>query len=241
MKKYQRRNIGEIHISNEGCEIEVIDGGSESHFCTIKIGKYVGEVYYGNLEKGKVKNPYHPSVHGVGYLGEGRHTVRIDGVITEIYKVWVSMLQRCYDSELQVRCKTYKDVTVCKEWHNFQNFAEWAEGRHIEGYHLDKDLLKGDDKVYAPKTCIFLPQGLNKFLTNIRTNNTSGVIGVSWEKSRNRWKAQISIDGVGVSLGRFNTQDEASRAYKKARKKQAKVWQKRMTGILSKKAIKGIK
>jgi len=90
------------------------------------------------------------------------------------------MLRRCYDPKSHIKHPTYKNVTVCKEWHNFQVFAEWFEAQHKEEwYELDKDLLSRDNKIYSPETCLLIPCSLNSFLPNSQTNNTSGYTGVS--------------------------------------------------------------
>ena len=38
---------------------------------------YVHSVRLGNLNNGQVKNPYHPNVHGVGYMGLGSYLSRV--------------------------------------------------------------------------------------------------------------------------------------------------------------------
>lgn len=43
-------------------------------------------------------------------------------------------------------------------------------------------------------------------------NNTSGFIGVSWSKERNKWVASIQIDGKMFSLGRYINQEDAIKA-----------------------------
>ena len=40
-------------------------------------------------------------------------------------------------------------------------------------------------------------------------NNTSGVVGVTWDKSREQWKAQLNIYNKCYSLGRFNKFEDA--------------------------------
>lgn len=50
---------------------------------------------------------------------------------------------------------------------------------------------------------------------NARRNrrNTSGFKGVGWEKSRGMWRARISTSQGRKSIGRFQTAEEAARAY----------------------------
>lgn len=46
----------------------------------------------------------------------------------------------------------------------------------------------------------------------LRRNNKSGVKGVSWSASRNKWQATITINGREKGLGRFETIEEATAA-----------------------------
>lgn len=53
----------------------------------------------------------------------------------------------------------------------------------------------------------------------ISAANTSGALGVSYVKSRDRWLAQICIDGKKKNLGRYKTRDEAEAVYKAAKER----------------------
>lgn len=55
--------------------------------------------------------------------------------------------------------------------------------------------------------------------SSIRTDNTSGVIGVSWSKLKMKWKAYIHINKKLISLGSFDKKDDAIIARLKAEKK----------------------
>lgn len=43
--------------------------------------------------------------------------------------------------------------------------------------------------------------------------NTSGYLGVSWDRARSKWKAQIKVDGRNQHIGHFSIPAEASDAY----------------------------
>ena len=45
--------------------------------------------------------------------------------------------------------------------------------------------------------------------SSISTRNTSGVIGVSWDKNRNKWHVQISVNKNGIHIGRFANKEDA--------------------------------
>lgn len=42
-----------------------------------------------------------------------------------------------------------------------------------------------------------------------QSNNTSGIPGISWDKSRNKWYVKIKNEGIQYALGRFDDFDEA--------------------------------
>lgn len=48
-------------------------------------------------------------------------------------------------------------------------------------------------------------------------DNSSGLLGVSWRKSRGKWRASIGIDGSHKHLGYFDSKHEAHEAYKAAK------------------------
>lgn len=50
----------------------------------------------------------------------------------------------------------------------------------------------------------------------MQTNNKSGFVGVHWDKDRNKWQAQIKINGRSTSLGRFSNKKDAIKARKMA-------------------------
>ena len=64
------------------------------------------------VKTGSIKDPYSPSVFGVGIIG-AKCPITINGVKTREYVLWKSMLQRCYSDTYQKKYPTYdgRDVS----------------------------------------------------------------------------------------------------------------------------------
>lgn len=54
---------------------------------------------------------------------------------------------------------------------------------------------------------------------NMRNINKDKVVGVSWDKSRNKWVAQITVNYKNYLLGRFHSFEEAVEARRKGEQK----------------------
>jgi len=81
-----------------------------------------------------------------------------------------------------------------------------------------KKIIKDTHKKYIENE---LKEGtsLCKLNDKMLKNNTSGVKGVTKDKARNKWIAQLVFKGDYHYLGRFNTIEEAAKARKKAEEK----------------------
>lgn len=168
--------VGSIGVSQEGCKFKVCGKSSYSGYWVIE---FLDEPYHMRdataymIKKGQIKNPFHPSVYGRGYMGDGpyigSHTV--DGVQTKTpeYEAWRGMMKRSYCSKTHIRQPSYIGCSVHPEWHNFQTFAKWytEQPGYVEGWDIDKDLLVKDNKTYGPDTCILLPRQLNSILAMV--------------------------------------------------------------------------
>ena len=62
-------------------------------------------------------------------------------------------------------------------------------------------------------------QAINCRNCKLSKNNTSGVTGVYFDKSRSKWFAQIKVDRNVISLGRFDSIEEAAVIRKDAERK----------------------
>ena len=50
----------------------------------------------------------------------------------------------------------------------------------------------------------------------LKPSNTTGFIGVVWDKDRNKWRAQIRVNGKKTNLGRFDNVEDAIKAHDQA-------------------------
>lgn len=226
--------IGEKHITNEGYEVEVIEYNN-SIDCSIqfKNGTILKNLQYGNIKRGQIKNPYHPSVFVVGYFGVGNYKAKINNKNTEVYNTWCGMLRRCYDSKYHMKRPTYIGCSVHPDWHNFQVFAEWFEENYIEGYQLDKDILIKNNKIYSPETCCFVPSDINNIFTKSDKRRGEYPIGVSYNIKIKKFISSLRINSYLKYLGIFNTSEQAFQAYKIAKelyiKEVAELWKTQIT------------
>lgn len=174
-----------------------------------------------HLRRGSVKNPYWPTVYGVGFVGSGEHAASENKSPTREYTIWIGMIQRCYDEKTQSKYPTYIGVTVCNEWHNFQSFAAWLKAQRNwgrEGFHIDKDLTVAGSKVYSPSTCALVPSPVNRSITACDSARGDFPVGVVFKKRDSRFYAQMNVDGVMRHIGSYASADEAFSAYKAKKK-----------------------
>ena len=178
----------------------------------------------GNIRNGKVKDPYSPSVYGIGILGT-KYPSAINGRNTKEYVLWNNMLERCYSDTSKKRNPTYIGCEVSDNFKSYEYFYEWCHkqiGFGVEGngnpFQLDKDLLIKGNKVYSEYSCVFIPTEINSLLTKREALRGTHLIGVSWSKTNKAFMAQVNKNkGKSEHLGFFNTEIEAFNAYKVAK------------------------
>lgn len=131
------------------------------------------------------------------------------------YRSWYDMMARGYCEVLKRKHPTYKGVSVCDNWHSFTNFRSWWCENQVDGWHLDKDLIKLNNKIYSEETCVFVPQNLNKLITDHGMARGCHKIGVRFDDKCKKYIARCwsQITGKREYLGCFNTEDEAYNAW----------------------------
>ena len=94
--------------------------------------------------------------------------------------------------------------------------------RLIALHHIDNpnnypfvDHYDGDKQNNKIENLRWVTTQQNNMNRGIRTNNTSGFMGVSF--ANNKWRARITVNGKQISLGFYATAELASEARKKYR------------------------
>lgn len=133
----------------------------------------------------------------------------------DYYSRWHNMLRRCYSEKFKQKTPSYIGVRCCEEWHIFSNFKAWMETQNWIGLCLDKDILIEGNQVYGPDACIFVPQQVNKFITEKSNRLTDLPLGVTKHNSgKNPYKAQLKdLLGKKINIGYFKTPEEAYRGW----------------------------
>jgi len=137
---------------------------------------YITTAQANAVEQGAVKDKLRPSVHSVGFIGEGKYNS-----LFRAYHIWAKMLSRCYSDKTQEMYPTYKGCTVDRSWHDFQVFAEWFDLNYSEGAELDKDIKVDGNKIYSPKTCLLVSHKENVIKARAKRYKVTTPIGDSIE------------------------------------------------------------
>ena len=149
-------------------------------------------------------------VYGVG-INDAPYNVNNNGLVCPYYKVWMSMMRRCY--------KPYKgqeNCSVCKEWYYFMNFRRWMESQDWKYKSLDKDILVLGNKEYGPNVCVFVSQYLNTLFQ--QTKNKKLPKGISWYEPTKKYSVSCRVKpGVSKFLGYYSSLKEANSVYIKAK------------------------
>lgn len=219
-KKINR--LGEIKANNQGCPMKIIKYNNTTDIIVEFQDKYRCKVHaaYKEFEKGEIKNPYCPSVFGIGITGN-KYEIRVHGNLIKEYVAWRSMLQRCYDKRYKGKESVYKDVTCCKEWLLFENFYEWLHSQenfdkwlNNEKWAVDKDILVKGNKIYSPETCCLVSQNVNSLFTKRTRNKRELPTGVTKHGTKFRARCMNSFENKMKNLKDCESPEQAFQVYK---------------------------
>lgn len=214
---YSKR-VGEVRYNCFNSKMTVIDYiNSDNVFVEFDNG-YISKTTWGSFDKASGKSPLCKTKYGIGFLGKNNEVLKEEKLA---YSHWYPMFDRVYGKNV---LPAYKGVAICEEWHNFSNFNLWFNNNYYQSYDiklaLDKDILVKHNKVYSPKTCIFVPELINSLF--IKAINARGdlPIGIYWHKRDEEYRAQCSMIDLetnkrkNIWLGAYDNPTDAFNAYK---------------------------
>ena len=178
---------GARHLSANYGWLEIVEyvNSKEVHIRFITTG-YETTTQAIQIREGNVKDLLLSNIHGIGFIGGNRHSAAYKGKSCSIYTRWRGMLSRCYNP-VDIGYSRYggNGVTVCKRWHNYQNYAEdfiaACNEIGVDPYSTkmqwDKDLKGRKGKEYNPDVMTLVTHSVNSIEANARTfyfTNPSG-------------------------------------------------------------------
>lgn len=131
---------------------------------------------------------------------------------TRLHTIWIAMRHRCSNPNTN----GYPDyggrgIKVCTEWETYENFKIWALANgYKENLSIDRKDVNGN---YEPSNCHWADatyQMRNRRKTSKETS--SKYIGISWFNEKQKWAAEIQVNGTRVRLGYFTDENEAALA-----------------------------
>ena len=140
------------------------------------------------------------------------------GAGEKLYGVWKTMKSRCHNPNV-AGFKNYggRGISVCLEWfHDYSAFRDWALSTGYEpGLTIDRI---DNDKGYSPENCRWTTRATQSRNQRARKDSNSGVRGVR-ELDYGAYEAYIFLGNKHISLGVFDSLDEATTVRKHAEEK----------------------
>lgn len=215
-------HLYEEKLNNQGCLMRIVECIDNKIVIVEFQDKYKARVkaQYGNFKLGSVRNPYAPTVYGVGMTGN-KYPAKINGKNTKEYDTWTNMIQRCFDTKLKEKQPTYENVDCCDEWLHFERFYEWLHSQsNFDKWYknsrwaIDKDILIKGSKVYSPEACCLVPQNVNCLFLKREAERGNYPIGVSYKNDGFLASCHNPFINDREELGYYSTPEKAFYVYK---------------------------
>lgn len=224
MGRCKNDRLWEEGYNNQGCLMRIVKYNSAHDIIVEFQDEYKIKVntQYWQFKLGEVKNPYYPSIYGVGVIGT-KYPLKVDGKNTKEYEAWKSVLERSFDEKLKEKYTTYKLIECCEEWLSYENFYKWLHCQknfekwlNEDKWEIDKDILIKGSKIYSPETCCLVPHNVNSLFT--KSNATRGDLPIGVTRHGNGFQVQCNNpfkDNGHEYLGTYSTPSQAFLVYKK--------------------------
>lgn len=100
--KASLNRIGEENINYQGCLMRITKYNKSNNIEIEFQDQYKTHIKstYGEFKRGQIKNPYFPSVYGVGIIGN-KYSIENNGELAKEYRMWTSMILRCFDKNIK--------------------------------------------------------------------------------------------------------------------------------------------
>lgn len=135
---------------------------------------------------------------------------------SRLYGIWEGMKTRCLKSTHH-SFPNYggRGIKVCREWENsYTAFRDWSLANgYSDDLSIDRIDVNGD---YCPENCRWVSASIQAANKRITSRNTSGVVGVSFNKNTKKYAAYITKNYKMVWLGAYDTLEEAAKARRAA-------------------------
>lgn len=175
--------VGQIYENPQGEKFEVVREMDNASFLVKFIATNNFQIVYASaFNLTKIKDYSQRPIFGIGYaIGSEQNPVILsNGLGDHSHKLWYGMMLRCYKDG---GVKSYKDASVCGEWHNYMNFRTWyfqnCDIEHAGYFALDKDLFGNGKKMYSPETCCFLPNEINSTIKGLKRYDENNITDTS--------------------------------------------------------------
>ena len=207
------------------------NGDKQEYFCSCECGRYTEDnpklISYSNIKHKNTKSCGCLQRETVSKIMKNKRKKDNIYDLSGEYGV-------CYDSSKE-NCWLFdlEDYEIIKPyyWNNKDGYASAKDtdnnttilmSRLIMGLktkdkkyvdHINHDTY--DNRKYNLRVCTNSQNNMNR---GLQSNNKSGITGVCWNKNKNKWEAQIYLNGKHIHLGLYIKKEDAIDARKKAEK-----------------------
>ena len=218
----QKNRLGEEYYNKYGYHMVITKYNSAADLEVTFDNGYVAKTTFKMVKNGWVKNKLSASVLHQGIVGNQK--ISNNSKVIKEYRAWQGMLVRCFSDDYKAKKPTYKDVTCCKEWLNFENFLTWVKNQENYSYYqennvnwqLDKDILIKGNKIYSPETCSIVPLRVNNLFLKSGSVRGPYPIGVTYDKIAKCFSSRCCLkNGKRKKHSGFKNPTDAFYSYKK--------------------------